>query len=105
MIIAETSIFTRRITAIIHDDKYLLLQVALMHNLEIGAVIPSSGGLRKLRWRLRGQGKRGGVRVIYYWASKREMILMLLVYSKNEQDDLTPQQAKVLSKLVKEEFK
>ena len=50
-------------------------------------------------------GKRGGVRVIYYWAVDREIILMLLIYGKNEQDDLTAEQLRVLKGLVEEEFK
>jgi mRNA-degrading endonuclease RelE of RelBE toxin-antitoxin system len=52
-----------------------------------------------------GRGKRGGVRVIYYWAANRDIVLMLLVYGKNEQDDLTPEQLRVLKRLVEEEFK
>jgi mRNA-degrading endonuclease RelE of RelBE toxin-antitoxin system len=105
MIIIETPTFTRRVTELMSDDAYLLMQIALLRDPEIGAVIPHSGGLRKLRWQLTGRGKRGGARVIYYWVRKREMILMLLAYSKNEQDDLTPEQAKALSGLVKKEFK
>jgi len=61
--------------------------------------------LRKVRWAATGRGKRGGVRVIYYWAVDREIILMLLIYGKNEQDDLTAEQLRVLKGLVEEEFK
>ena len=88
-----------------HDEDYRRLQIGLMLNPEIGSVISRSGGLRKLRWGLEGRGKRGGARVIYYWEPSREMILMLLVYPKNEQDDLSPEQAGILSNLVKREFK
>jgi len=87
------------------DEAYLLMQIALLRDPEIGAVIPHSGGLRKLRWQLKGRGKRGGARIVYYLVREREMILMLLAYSKKEQDDLTPEQAKMLSRLVTEEFK
>jgi len=52
-----------------------------------------------------GRGKRGGVRAIYYWARAREILLMLLVYGKNEQDDLTPEQLRILRALVEKEFK
>ena len=61
--------------------------------------------MRKVRWAATGRGKRGGVRVIYYWAVDREIILMLLIYGKNEQDDLTAEQLRVLKGLVEEEFK
>jgi mRNA-degrading endonuclease RelE of RelBE toxin-antitoxin system len=58
-----------------------------------------------VRWAATGRGKRGGVRVIYYWAVDREIILMLLIYGKNEQDDLTAEQLRALKGLVEEEFK
>jgi len=61
--------------------------------------------LRKIRWKSQGRGKSGGVRIIYYWISSKEIILMLLVYPKSEQDDLTSDQLKILKKLVEEELK
>ncbi len=57
-----------------------------------------------MRWGFTGRGKRGGVRVIYYWAVKQERILMLLIYPKNVKDDMTQEQLKILRKIVKEEF-
>lgn len=79
--------------------------MALLLRPEQGPLIPSSGGLRKLRWKRRGGGKRGGLRVIYFWDKEGETVYMLLLYSKNEQEDLTPTQLRVLSKLVREELK
>ena len=87
------------------DEDYRELQQMLVGDPERGAIIRSSGGLRKIRWARPGRGKRGGVRAIYYWARSREILLMLLVYGKNEQDDLTPEQLRVLKSLVEEEFK
>jgi len=52
-----------------------------------------------------GRGKRGGVRAIYYWAPAHKILLMLLIYGKNEQDDLTPDQLRTLKSLVEKEFK
>ena len=52
-----------------------------------------------------GKGKRGGCRVIYYWDKKHETFYMLLAYAKSKQEDLTPTQMKILTKLVKEELK
>jgi len=54
---------------------------------------------------IKRKGKRGGCRVIYYWDKNQEAFYMLLVYPKSKQDDLTPAQIKVLSKLIQEEFK
>ena len=64
-----------------------------------------SGGLRKLRWAVPGRGKRGGVRVIYYWAVSKDRFLMLLIYDKTEQDELTADQLRQLRQLVEREFK
>ena len=65
---------------------------------------PGSGGLRKLRWGVPGRGKRGGVRVIYFWDEPSETFYMLYAYRKNVQEDLTAQQLRVLARLVREEF-
>ena len=78
------------------DDEYTRLQLLLMHRPGSGALIKGSGGIRKLRWAGSGRGKRGGLRVIYYWWVARQRISMLMVYPKNEQDDLTPDQLKKL---------
>jgi len=105
MRIIETPNFTRRLKSLLSDEEYRELQNSLIADPEAGNVIRGSGGIRKLRWAGSGKGKRGGVRVIYHWFRGEEIILMLLVYSKNEQDDLTPEQLKTLRKLVESEFK
>jgi mRNA-degrading endonuclease RelE of RelBE toxin-antitoxin system len=104
MIIVETSFFTRRVQALLDDDNYRHLQTTLALRPDAGSLIPGGGGLRKIRWGAKGRGKRGGVRVIYYWAVKQERILMLLMYAKNEQDDLTAEQLKVLRSIIEEEY-
>ena len=101
----ETSIFTRQVTALLSDEEYSQLQIALSAHPDMGAIIPHSGGLRKVRWSMIGRGKRGGVRAIYYWIVVENQILMLFMYPKNEKDDLTPQQLKVLREIVEKEFK
>ncbi len=101
----ETSIFTRQVTALLSDDEYSQLQIALSAHPDMGAIIPHSGGLRKVRWSMIGRGKRGGVRAIYYWVVAENQILMLFMYPKNEKDNLTPQQLKVLREIVEKEFK
>ena len=103
--LVETNVFARRRAALLDDEQYRALQLTLVDDPIAGALIPGSGGLRKLRWDLTGRGKRGGARVIYYWAAGNEVVLLLLIYAKNERDDLTKDQLKVLSNLVREEFK
>jgi mRNA-degrading endonuclease RelE of RelBE toxin-antitoxin system len=101
----ETTVFTRRITEILSDDDYRLLQQALLRRPEQGNLIEGTNGLRKLRWKEEGRGKRGSLRIIYYWHAGREMFLMLYLYRKNEQEDLTATQKKALARAVHEEFR
>lgn len=100
----ETPIFTAAVTSLLSDEEYRQLQLALLIRPEQGVLIRGSGGLRKLRWGARRRGKRGGVRVIYYWHSGEQFHYMLLLYAKSDQDDLTPAQLRVLRRLVQEEF-
>ena len=104
MVIIETPIFTKRITAILSEEAYRLLQMHLLTKPGSGKLIKGSGGLRKLRWSAKGHGKSGGVRIIYYWFAARETILLLFVYAKNERDDLTSEQLEQLRRIVEEEY-
>ena len=72
----ETSVFTRQVIALLADDDYSRLQVALSAHPDAGAIIPHGGGLRKIRWSISGRGKRGGVRAIYSWVVAKDQILM-----------------------------
>lgn len=100
----ETSIFTRQITGLLSDDELNGLQWALMARPDRGDLIPRSGGLRKIRWAGSGRGKRGGLRVIYYWHVSGDTILLLFAYPKNERDDLTPAQVKILKSIIETEY-
>ena len=72
----------------------------LVVNPEAGRVIVGTGGARKVRWALAGRGKSGGARVIYYWADARDIILMLMIYAKNEQDTLTDAQKRAIRAVI-----
>jgi len=104
LLIIETSVFTRQIQHELDDESYRLLQAELVSNPEGGAIIRSTGGLRKIRWARSGRGKSGGTRVIYYWHKPEDSLLMLLAYSKRGQEDLTPRQRKALRLIVEEEL-
>lgn len=104
MVIIETPIFTKQLISTLSAENYRLFQSELLERPEIGKVIPDSGGLRKLRWSAEGRGKRGGIRVIYYWFTSRGTILLLFMYPKNVQENLTPDQLKQLKKIIEEEY-
>jgi mRNA-degrading endonuclease RelE of RelBE toxin-antitoxin system len=101
----ETPVFTAALRQHLSDESYRQLQIALMLRPEQGPVIRGSGGLRKVRWATPGSGKRGGLRVIYFWMQAEHIIYMLFVYSKSEQGDLSALQTRRLGRLVREEFK
>jgi hypothetical protein len=101
----ETSTFTRQITALLGDEDYGAFQSRRAANPGLGALIKGGGGIRKIRVAVGSRGKRGGARVIYYWAVRKDLILLLYAYPKNVSADLTPRQVAQLAKAVKEEFR
>jgi hypothetical protein len=88
------------------DAGFARLQQVLMANPEAGAVIEGTGGLRKLRFAdaRRGKGKRGGLRVIYYWWIGGPQFWLFTLYGKDEAPDLTPQEKKLLRAMAKAEL-
>ena len=101
----ETPVFTNALRRHLEDDAYRALQLALVLRPEQGPIIPGGAGVRKMRWATQGGGKRGGLRVIYYWSSDDETFYMLYAYRKNQQGDLTAGQIRALARLVREELK
>jgi len=102
MTFIETPLFTDEIQTLLASEEYRALQLALLFRPDAGVVIPRSGGIRKLRWKLPRSGKRGGLRVIYYWDKLADVIYLLWVFKKNRQEDLTSDQLKILRRLIQE---
>ncbi|HEF4760544.1 TPA: type II toxin-antitoxin system RelE/ParE family toxin [Pseudomonas putida] len=100
MIFIETPIFTRRAKELLNDDTHIALQKILVQNPSIGDVIEGSGGIRKMRLSAKGHGKRGGARVIYYHFVSASQIALLMIYPKNEQQDLTADERKALRSVI-----
>ena len=97
----ETARFSKRVAKRLADDDYAKLQRYLAENPDAGPVIEGGGGIRKIRFALPGRGKSGGVRVIYYWSVGRDLILLLDIYAKNEQADLSADQTNRLRREAK----
>ena len=100
MIFIETSAFTRRAIELLDDDTYAVFQKQLVVNPSIGVVIEGSGGVRKARVASKGHGKRGGARVIYYHFISASRIALLMIYPKNEQQDLTADERRALKAVI-----
>ena len=107
----ETSVFSRRRERFLPDDEdFRALQQLILEDLarprpqRVGTVIRHSGGVSKIRFSAEGRGKRGGLRVIYYYAERHDLCLLLFLFPKNERTDLTPGQVKRLAAVIKEEY-
>ena len=100
----ETSEFTATIREYLNDEDYSNLQRLLMEQANRGVVIPGCNGLRKLRVAngSRGKGKRGGCRVIYLYVPEARWFFMLDIYSKDEQENLSAADRRLLSQLATE---
>ena len=105
MVFIETSVFTRQIRDLISDDHLGVLQEWIATSPASGDLIKGSRGCRKLRWRTASAGKRGGLRVIYYWMKEFDRVLLLLAYAKSRTDDLSQAQIKMLGEIVKLEIR
>ena len=105
MVFIETSIFTRQIQDLISDEHVRALQEWIAESPTAGKLIKGSGGCRKLRWKTAATGKRGGIRVIYYWMKEYDRVLLLLAYAKSRTEDLNPGQIKILGEIVRLEIR
>jgi len=103
----ELPLFQRLRDEYFDDDSFKALQSELMKNPEAGDVIQGTGGLRKIRHadERRGKGKRGGLRVIYFWKDANDQFWLFTVYDKDEADDLTPKQRDMLKQRLQLEIK
>lgn len=100
MTVVETVRFLKDADGLISEAERTRLVEFIGANPEVGDLIPETGGVRKLRWALRGGGKRGGARVVYFFHSERLPIFLLTMYRKNEKANLTREERNVIAKLI-----
>ncbi len=105
-IFCETISFTSHIAQYLSDDEYRQLQSTLLADPESGALMPGTGGFRKLRWgdNRRSKGKRGGLRIIYYWLQRDAQFWMFTIYNKDEMENLTKIQERLLKQAITAEL-
>jgi hypothetical protein len=105
-VFVELPAFSRYRADYLDDEGFRGLQAAMMKNPESGDVIEGTGGLRKLRYAdaRRGKGKRGGLRVIYYWWDGASQFWLFTLYDKDEMTDLSPDEKKALKHMLKTEL-
>lgn len=103
----EAPVFTRQLSEYLDDEQYRELQEWLAANPETGDLMPGTAGFRKIRWadKRRGKGRRGGLRVIYYYFPADQQLWLMTVYGKDEAADLTPDAKKALQSAIQMELK
>ena len=103
----EAPAFTRHIADYLADEEYRELQTELASNPEAGNPMPGTGGFRKLRWAdpRRGKGRRGGLRIIYYYFLSDQQLWLMTLYDKDEASDLTPAEKRTLKSAIAMELK
>ncbi len=103
----EAPAFTRHLSEYLDEDQYRALQNEMALRPELGTLVPGTGGFRKLRWSdaRRGKGRRGGLRIIYYYFASNRQIWLMTLYDKDEAADLTPKQKSALKHAIEAELR
>jgi hypothetical protein len=101
----EAPAFTRHVHEYLDDESYRALQEQLAAKPHQGDVMPGTGGFRKMRWAdpRRGKGRRGGLRIIYFYFETDRQIWLVTLYGKDEAADLTPREKEALKAAIEAE--
>ncbi len=98
--VVELPLFLRQAAGVWGDDERAAFVDYIARNAEAGDVIPETGGVRKIRWRRQGTGKRGGVRVIYFYHDLETPLFLIMIYAKAQREDMTPDEKKQVRTLA-----
>ena len=108
MTVAETAPFIRQAAKLWTEDDRSAFVNFIAVNPDVGDVIPDTGGLRKIRWSRPGSGKRGGVRVIYFYYDDTMPLFLLLIYAKAQQENWTQDEkrhSRTLTEAIKQAYR
>lgn len=92
--VIETPTFTKKADGIWSEDERLDFVSYISNNPTAGDVIPDAVGARKVRWRVNGKGKRGGVRVVYFNEDTNGIIYLITIYQKSDKENVTGKEIK-----------
>ena len=98
--VAETPVFVRQAKEVWSEEERDEFVLYIAGNPEAGSVIADTDGVRKVRWSRAGSGKRGGVRVIYFYHDQDRPLYLLMVYAKGRQEDLDPDEKRAVRELA-----
>jgi hypothetical protein len=98
--VAETALFIRQAASVWTDEERSEFVDFIARAPEAGDLIPQSGGVRKVRWARQGTGKRGGVRVIYFYHTADMPLYLLMIYAKAQRHDLSPDAKQTVQQLA-----
>ena len=98
--IAYTSVYVKRVGKVLRAEERDAMELHIAENPAIHPVVAGTGGVRKARWGRQGKGKRGGVRVVYFYRSTADVVYFLDIYAKAMKEDLTPTDKQQLKELV-----
>lgn len=98
--VLSTKEFDSKVEGLLSENERALLEFSLATNPTAHPVIPGTDGVRKARWARAGSGKRGGIRVIYFYAMSAEVILLISAYAKNQKETLSHEDKKHIQRIV-----
>jgi hypothetical protein len=100
--IIRSSRYERAAARLLRPSVQQELEESIAAEPERHPLIPGTGGFRKARWSRPGTGKSGGVRVIYYFMVRRDVVFLAELYAKNEKENLTHAERNQLQKIASE---
>jgi mRNA-degrading endonuclease RelE of RelBE toxin-antitoxin system len=98
--ILSLSGYESQVSALMDEEERLAMEFFIACAPEVHPVIPGAGGFRKARWARRGQGKRGGFRVVYFFLAEPERVYMASIYAKSRKETLSAADRNVLANLA-----